>query len=349
MTKYTSLAQWAQELGSKANTKKGHRAAIRRHIAEIIPVFDRRYHGWYDSRCSRAKYHQQCWHSRAMRGACTLAASLGLPTRAEARKTLGWLPRTMSVEEWDRWSNAEEYDGFTVSEYLKIDGYSESNRGVLLGPWLVETSQEVTEDRGYYSKAWHRQYGPKRTISDREITFTRAWGKGKRVLTYNLSTWSGDFVAKAIINLGLAPKASKVPLRVRLNKAYDAKLITEKRGYKFYQRTLLGHPVDYVIVSPLGVTYHDTDRKALTRGLHAKIKNQLRQLRPDLISWKTCKKLGFCDAGIKEFCDIYGLDIKGAYTPGEIETRVRANIKAATPFLHELKTIAQAVNYKLPV
>lgn len=215
---------------------------------------------------------------------------------------------------------------------------------VTLGAWTVTATENTEKSYSYYSKAWHRAHGPRVTISDRKLIFSRPWGKGTRRLEYPLKAWSGDFVARAVADLDLGPKKPTTPLTIRLNKAYDAVLIDEKRGYKFYQRTLLGTPVDWVIVSPLGMTYHDTDRANLIKGLHKKIRQQSRKLQ-GLVDWSVCRTLGFCKEGISEFCRAFGLDSAGSYTPEEIEKAVRQKPEHATPFLSELKTLANSLNY----
>ena len=226
---------------------------------------------------------------------------------------------------------------------LKLDN-RESTKSYQLGHWEIVASQTVDEDRNYYSKAWHRSYGPKFTVSDRKLTFTRPWGKGKRVLEYPLKAWSGDFISRAIIDLGLAPK-TKQPLSIRLNKSYDAVFVESKMGYDFYRRTLLGTPVDWVIISPLGVTYHDEKRNNLVSGLHKKIKAQSRKLK-GLIDYKKCRELGFCEDGIRSFCNTFNLNIKLSYTPDEIAKVVNRDMVSAKPFLPELQTLAKAYNYQ---
>lgn len=218
-----------------------------------------------------------------------------------------------------------------------------------VGNWTITTSQDVDADRNYYSKAWHRKYGAKYTVSERQITFARPHGRGTLTKTMELASWSGDYVARAVIELGLAPKKPKFPLSIRLNKAYDALFLREKRGYKFYARTLLGEIVDYVIVSPMGMTYHDDVESNLIKGLHRKIRNQARKLRSDMVDWAACKKLGFCDSGIKAFCDIYGFNTRSIYAPEEIEREVRKSPELAAPFLSELMILAKAVNYQITI
>lgn len=235
----------------------------------------------------------------------------------------------------------------TASEKLSLAKSQIRERSIIVGAWTITSNQDVDKDWHYYGKAWHRSHGPKVTVSDRKLTFQRKHGAGILKRVVELSSWSGDFVANAIVSLGIEPKKPTTSLRIRLNKAYNAKLIEKKRGYKIYSRTLLGQHHDWVIESPLGMIYHDADRGNLVKGLHKKIRNQSRKI-SGAIDWKKCRSLGFCETGIKQFCADFGLSIKSAYSPLEIHTRIKQDIQKAIPYLHELKILADAVGYNVP-
>ncbi|MGL5398138.1 MAG: hypothetical protein ACRDBQ_23170 [Shewanella sp.] len=212
-----------------------------------------------------------------------------------------------------------------------------------IGAWEVTTSQDIDADRNCYSKKWHRTYGAKYTVLSRSITFKRKHGKGFVTKTLALNSWAGNYIENAMVELGLTPKTS-VPLSVRLHKAYDAKLIKTLRGHRIYQRTLLGQAVDYVIVAPMGTTYHSDQYSNLVRGLYAKIRASKIKMSGDMVDWKACKALGFCDTGIKEFCLTFGLDHKKSYPVRQIEQLVRSNTRRASPFMSELVMLAKAYN-----
>lgn len=223
-------------------------------------------------------------------------------------------------------------------------GWIEKNAKTKLGIWTIKTSQDVDEDWNYYAKSWHSSHGPKKTISNRKITFTRKHGKGTHSKSLLLDSWSGDYVAKAVIHFNLEPKKSKYPLKLRLNKAFDVKRINTKKGYTFYKRTLLNEIIGYVIVSPDGVIYHDELYKNLVKGLHNKIRNSKRK-KEGLVTYNKCRSLGLCKEGIYEFCNVYNLNVKGNYTIKELYKIVKSNIKKAVPFANELKTLAKAYNF----
>lgn len=235
----------------------------------------------------------------------------------------------------------------TLSESLSLSGYSGRSYSLNWGTWTITTSQDIDEDWSYYSKAWHKSHGPKRTVSDRKITFSRKHGTGTMTRAVELDSWAGDFVANAIVALKLNTKKPVAPIRLRLNQAYDAKLVETKRGYKIYSRTILGQHHDWIIESPMGMTYHCCDRSKLIAGLHKKIRNQTREI-SGMINYKKVHSLGFCESGIKQFCTDFDLNIKNAYSPLEIHTRVKQNIEKAAKYLGELKILANAFGYHAP-
>ncbi|MGO3848698.1 MAG: hypothetical protein ACTJIB_10505 [Pseudoalteromonas prydzensis] len=237
----------------------------------------------------------------------------------------------------------------TIKSDLNLSNTRIQSAMAELGSWQIKTTQTVDENWNFYSKSWHRSHGPKIEVYGRKITFTRKHGRGQIVKTLDLNSWAGNFIEKAIVELGLEPKKPKFPLSIRLHKAFDAKLIKTIRGHKIYERTLLGQAVDYVIVAPLGTTYHSSNYKDLFKGLFKKIRAAKARIDfgEGLVDWTACRKLGFCKEGIKEFCSTFGFDLKGSYSPSEIESAVRKNINAATPFMPELRVLADAYNHKI--
>jgi len=215
------------------------------------------------------------------------------------------------------------------------------------GGWWLR--RETIEDRDWekYSKSWHRTHGPAVTVTARRVTIARMVAGVPERHVVNLATWSGDWRARAIVEAGLAPTSS-VPLAIRLHRAYDAELVSTRHGYRIYRRTLLGQAMDWVAVAPLGTTYHHETREGLIRGLHDKLRNRELKITGRLIDWAKCRSLGFCETGIRAFCDAFGLSPRGAYAPEEIERAVRSNPGAATPYLAELKTLATALGFAIP-
>lgn len=220
---------------------------------------------------------------------------------------------------------------------------------VTIGKIVFTQLEHVEWNNHKYSKSWHRQYGGVKEVSDRRIVITkqdgRAKGGFKQLAVVPFDAWRGNILLTAIKNSGVftAP-ISKAPLSVRLDKFYDAKVVKTVGHIRIWDRTLLGGHVDYVAVLN-GVTFHaDTMREAV-KGLHAKIKAATKK-RNEPISYKLCKELGFCDQGIKAFCDAFGLSIKETYSPSHIEDLVKADTNKAMPFEHELRVMAKTLNYQ---
>jgi len=224
----------------------------------------------------------------------------------------------------------------------------EAEQPANIAGWFYTTKTDVEKDYNRYSKGWHRKYGAAKTIVH-TVTFARMGSDGQiETKHHNPKTLNGEYAVNAAIALDIIePVKSKVSLKIRLKNVFDASLVADKRGYKIYSRTLAGQHYDWVIVSPMGVVYHDNDRDALIEGLRLKIRAAASKLSLDgpLINWDACKKLGFCDTGIKSFCADFGLNTQQKYTPKEIEAAVRANPGRAYPYMAELRTLAEAYNY----
>lgn len=224
--------------------------------------------------------------------------------------------------------------------YLNL---TEGGEAKEIGVWTAKAWEEVKLDYNYYSKAWHRSYGPKKTVTGRYVRFTSKGGKTKIV---ELASWAGNWQLKALAEAGIV-KPRKGQMKIRLNAVFDIKVVKKERGYKLYQRTLKGQHVDYCIVSPMGATFHAESWKECLKGLTAKRKARIRE-KTATVSLSLCKKLGFCDTGIQEFCSVFGFNLKKTYTPAEVHQAVMGNPHAARPFMAELKSLADAVGFSIP-
>lgn len=226
-----------------------------------------------------------------------------------------------------------------------------STLGTVVGAFYFLESENVEWNMNRYSKGWHRAHGGCKEVTDRKVTVYQYCPRRKvklhMVASVPFASWAGNTVLRALKGCGLfAPVKSALPLSVRLDAYYDAKLIETKHGYKIYSRTLLGEHQDYVIVSPLGMVYHDADKSKLIVGVIAKTRAKSRKLE-GLIDWKKCRSLGFCVEGLTLFCSVFGLSTKERYTPAEIEGAVRKAPEKAVPFLSELKTLSSAIGYNV--
>lgn len=216
-----------------------------------------------------------------------------------------------------------------------------------LGEWYVRSYEDAEKDWNAYSKAWHRSYGPKVTVTARRVIFTRPKGRyGVERREVEVAAWRGHWLLNAAIEAGIV-QPHRGLAHVRLHPAYDAELIRETRGHRLYRRTLAGDFVDFVLVSPLGQTFHAPTVAEAFAGLRSKLEAKARE-KVATLTFAYARKLGFCEAGIKEFARAFSLDIRGRYTPDEIAAAVRADPEAAAPYLPELRTLAEAVGYRAP-
>jgi len=237
----------------------------------------------------------------------------------------------------------------TAQAYAQMDwGYSAvcsaNAETVTIGGWTAIAWQEEEKDWNFYSKAWHRSHGPKTTITGRFVRFTSA--SGKKVKTVSLDSWRGNWQMKALLEAGLV-KPQKGQMPIRLNEALEVKKIGKKMGVTFYARTLKGELLDYCAVSAMGMTYHAESPIACIKGLKLK-QAIIERAKVAVIDWKFLRGLGFCQDGIREFCSVFGFDLKDSVTPDEVYDRVKTNPAAARPFLSELRKLAEVVGFSAP-
>ena len=223
-----------------------------------------------------------------------------------------------------------------------------NSTSVEIGKFLFSQHEHVEWNNNKYSKGWHRKYGGVKEVSDRRVNIykiDRRAKDGKKLLaTVEFDAWRGNILLAAIKNSGLFTEPNcKNPLSIRLDKWYDAKLVRVIGNIKIYERTLIGGFVDYCAVLNK-ITFHAKTMRESISGLNKKIKAATKKLN-EPISYALCKKLGFCENGIRDFCETFSLDIDGTYSPQEVEKVVSGNISAAAPFESELRTMAKALNY----
>jgi hypothetical protein len=232
-----------------------------------------------------------------------------------------------------------------------MKSFNETNT-IKVGKIIFTQTEKVEWNNHKYSKGWHRAHGGVKEVSDRQVVIERIDGRAKGGLkllaTVQFDGWRGNVLLQAIKNSGIftAP-ASKAPLSVRLDKFYDATAIRQIGHVKIWRRTLLGETVDFCAVLN-GVTFHAKNQREAVRGVHYKIK-AVAQKRNEPISYKLCKDLGFCDTGIKQFCEVFNLDLHGTYSPVQIEELVANDTAKAAPFEQELRKVAEVLNYKASI
>jgi hypothetical protein len=135
-------------------------------------------------------------------------------------------------------------------------GYNQTYRPeqtpVTIGGWTAIAWQEEERDYKYYSKAWHRQHGPKVTVTGRFVKFVSPSGRKTKIV--KVEAWRGNWQAKALVDAGLV-KAQSGRMSIRLNQACEIKELGKVRGITIYARSLKGELLDYVAVQS-GKVYH---------------------------------------------------------------------------------------------
>lgn len=245
-----------------------------------------------------------------------------------------------------------DIDTWAEMRALKLKGRQVELRDLTVGQyaragdWWVLCLESRTTSWTRYSKAWHRAHGPVEEVRNRRVVCRRLTHGRLEERVVRLEAWRGDFVARALMEAGLV-QPHRGLRHVRLHPAYDVRELRQHRGYRVYQRTLCGEPVDLCVVSPLGLTYHARTLRQAFRGLKTKTTGIEAQAGP-LIDRALVRRLGFCDPGIQAFADAFHLDLHGQYTPDEIYHVVQTDPDAARPFRRELRLLAAALNSPVP-
>mgnify|MGYP001338094570 CR=1 FL=1 len=198
------------------------------------------------------------------------------------------------------------------------------------------------EDRSYsrYSKQWHRNHGPAITISNRRIErleyAAEAPGGYRIASTIPVEAFRGNYLINAIArDLQIEPVKYPKHLRsVQLNPYFVIEHIRTIAGVALYRRTFAGQLVDYCILSN-GETYHAPSISEAIAGLRKKRRASADYERQTL-DMDYALSIGFCRAGVEQFCDDYGLDCDGAYTRAELKRIVTAGNGRAKKYRAEL-------------
>jgi hypothetical protein len=202
---------------------------------------------------------------------------------------------------------------------------------------------EIEKDWNAYSKGWHKQYGPKKTVTGRFL-YIRKDGKEEKI---SISSYKGNWLINAIVeHFDLKPvKVAKEMRAVQLNPYFDVKKIRQIGAVVVYELSFLGQVQQYC--AAVGeTTYHDdTAAKAVT-GLRKKIEEvkaaaiaEEAFLDRRLTAKFLHEKHGFCWAGMREFADAVGIDADGEYSLRELRAACKNKISTSYKFAKELKKI----------
>lgn len=190
------------------------------------------------------------------------------------------------------------------------------------GPHVLRITWDETSDWDYYSKSYGR---PKNTYTNRRVELLAPSSTGNYFAitkTYDVDKFAGKFLVEAIAAFtGTAKVAVPKKLRpVQLNPYFEVALVKDIAGVQVYTRSIAGILVDYCAVRQ-GATYHaETARQAID-GLRKKLQAKAEH-ETEIINYALGRRMGFCDAGMRQFADDNGLDVDGSYSRAELRNIV---------------------------
>ena len=233
---------------------------------------------------------------------------------------------------------------FEVQENKASNAYKAANMYARFGDYYITVTQEESEDWEAYSKAWHNTYGPKRTIESRDINFYK---DGKKESSISVNSFAGNYLINAIVSkFNLTKiKVSKELKKVQLIDQAEVILIRDILSTKIYKRTLAGADLDFCAVHG-GETFHAATISKAIEGLQKKTKAE-KYFEREIISKEDGFKLGFCETGMKSFCEDNNLDYEGEYSRKDLRNIAVSNRNVnCKKYSFELKKLGIVLNCK---
>jgi hypothetical protein len=216
----------------------------------------------------------------------------------------------------------------------------------LFYPVIAQIYWETETDWDHYAK----NYGfAKNTTSNRMVVFKTIGklGEIKTIFEYPLTSFSGNFMEKAIaafqrIDKVKCPKALKP---IQLADYFHVLETKSINGYRLFHRYIGAILWDHAILdTKTGNTYHAYTDDKLIPGLRNKISAKLEK-ENELISKQTGFSLGFCQTGMKQFCDDNSIDYEGEYTRSELRNIViQKRTVNVNRYRNELKRIGIGIS-----
>jgi len=155
-----------------------------------------------------------------------------------------------------------------------------------------------------------------------------------KVITHDLR---GNWRNRAIIDLfGVTPEKQKGLSHIQLDAYYRVAKLRTIAGVEIWRRTLAGETMDYCAVIKKD-TYHAKTQREAVKGLAAKLAAP--GSRRETIDYDYARSLGFCRAGIEQFCDDNNVDIDGKYSRSDIAKIVRERSDKNKQYENELRKV----------
>jgi hypothetical protein len=221
----------------------------------------------------------------------------------------------------------------SVQDNKSSQAYRSDSMYCTVKGYLITVTHTEDEDWEYYSKAWHRSHGPKRTITGRFVNFYK---KGEKQRSIAVNSFAGNYAFNAIIEqfsvkkevagITLKKKTGKHFKKIQLNDRLKVKYEGKRGIVKFFSRWLLDARIDFCALDKEGNTFHGPTKLDAIKGLKKKLEAAA-EFDTEIINYSTAKDLGFCQSGIITFCEINDIDINGDFTRKQLEEIIR---KSAT-------------------
>lgn len=244
----------------------------------------------------------------------------------------------------------------SVRNYLRYSygNYKYQHRSFILPgtkmpyPVVAKISWSENHDWEYYAKSYGR---PKSTYSDRAVIFQTIGklGKVEEIFRFELASFAGNFMEKAIVAFFKVEKVkcAKELKHVQLADYFSLNETNRINGYRLFERKIGDVVWDYAILdTKTGTTYHANSQDQLVAGLRAKIQAKL-DVEFETITKETGYGLGFCETGMRQFCEDNNVDFEGAYSRKELRNiAIQKREVNCKKYKSELKQIGIHLNCK---
>lgn len=193
-------------------------------------------------------------------------------------------------------------------------------------PVTLTVAWDEEHDWDFYAKSYNR---PKSTYDNRRIEFKTIgkFGNKEIIFTYLLDSFAGNFIEKAIAAFYKIDKI-KVSKELKSLQLQDYFSLTELKainGYRLFNRRIGNVSWDFAILdTKTGMNFHSFNLENLVPGLRNKITAKF-DIENTEINKQTGYSLGFCETGMRSFCNDNNVDFEGTYTRKELRNIVTKN------------------------
>jgi hypothetical protein len=166
---------------------------------------------------------------------------------------------------WAYFDNEESI--LTVQNNKSCNEYKAASMYCIVKGFYISVTHEEGMDWEYYSKAWHRRHGPKKTITGRFVNFYKRGKKQRRIA---ITSFAGNYLINAIIEqfsikkevagITIKKKTGTNFKRIQMNDRFKVKYEGKLGKVKIFSRWILDAKVDYCSVDNEGNTCHTPNK-----------------------------------------------------------------------------------------